>query len=582
MLSQFKTEQSGQVAVIFAFSLLPICAVGGFCLDTQHKMQRIMKVQSVMDAAILAAGRVKQSGATELEIESALVDFVTPQLAGLPGLNCAPPTLTILVADDQLLGSIDCRQETTLMQIFGHTHMPFTSQAASHYAVGRLDAAFVFDASNSMSGQRMTELKEAATEAINTLLPADAPADVISNTRIAMASYSTMLNAGPYFQQVTNVPPTRTYYHTVERDMTDADRSPGSLFDEIFIGLYDADGSNLISELGNNAVIKVTHAQLADMTITVTLTPSHSLYTEVESVRLELSGEESADKTENVSPYSLYGDSGLANLDGEHWQPGDYSIRIRAYRRDNLIGLRVFDEEIDFELFVDGQKETSTATHTITSTCVWDRDGDEKFTDAAPGPGAYLSHLQAWFKEIGSHPDGGYWETGFNQYGERRRSAGTCITQPPVELTNERDDLIDYVSTLTMDSYTAGHLGVAWAYYLISDRWASIFDDTAEPTLFTDTDTTKAVILMTDGAFNYYGHRGQGDSDQQARALCDEMKGKEIAIYSVAFRAPSAGKQLMEYCATTPAFYFDARNGTELKRAYKEIALYLSDLRLSQ
>lgn len=581
-LKRFKTHQAGQVVVLFAFMLVPICTVCGFALDYQMALQRAQKVQAVLDSAVLAAARTKQSGASAADTEIALANFVTPQISDLGGLDCDPPDVT-LTSDSQILAEIECVQDTSLMHLVGAEEMPFLVKAASHYTVGQLDVAFMFDTSMSMNAEnRLRHLKVAATEAIDVLLPVGASPELIENTRVAMSSYSTMLNAGPYFEQVTGATPTRTYYHTSETKLTDNDLSDGHQVGEMFIGLYDTDTGKLIAELGDGAVIRVKQASLDDMSIAVTFDSSHSLQSEVESIRLELSGEETVDQTENVPPYSLYGDSGINNLDGERWQTGDYTLRVRAHKKDNLLGLKVFDEELDFKLFVQGDTKTDSKSFEYTSTCVYSRDGTEAFTDATPGPGAYLAYQQAWFKSDTRHPDGGYWQVGYNKHGEHKRLSDRCQTQPPVELTNDRTTLIDYVASLTTDAYTAGHLGVAWSWYLISDQWGSIFDGDATPVAFTDSETEKAVVLMTDGAFNYAPYARQGRSPEQARALCDNMKLKGVTIYAVAFKASSSGQDVLKHCVTDLTFYFDAQNGDDLKKAYKEIALLLSDLRISQ
>lgn len=581
-LERFNTHQTGQVAVLFAVMLIPICAVGGFALDYQMTLQRVQKVQAVLDSAVLAAAKTKQIGASEAETKRALANFVTPQIGNLGGLDCDPPDVT-LTADSEILAEIECAQETSLMHLVGPADVPFLVKAASHYTVGQLDVAFMFDTSSSMRyDNRLGHLKVAATEAIDVLLPDGASPELIENTRVAMSSYSTMLNAGPYFEQVTGATPTRTYYHTTETKLTDDDLSDGSQVRDMFIGLYDTDTGKLIAELGDGAVIRVKQASLDDVSIAVTFDSTHSLRTEVESIRLELSGEETADQTENVPPFSLYGDSGIGDLNGKRWQTGDYTLRVRAYKKDNLLGRKVFDEELDFKLFVQGDTKTDSKSFEYTSTCVYSRDGAEAFTDATPGPGAYLAYQQAWFKIDARNPDGGYWQVGYDKHGERKELSDKCRTQPPIELTNDRTTLINYVSSLTTDAYTAGHLGVAWSWYLISDQWGSIFDGDATPVSFSDSETTKAVVLMTDGGFNYAPYARQGRSPDQARALCDNMKLKGIAIYAVAFKASSAGQDVLKHCVSDLTFYFDAQNGDDLKKAYKEIALLLSDLRLSQ
>ena len=60
------------------------------------------------------------------------------------------------------------------------------------------------------------------------------------------------------------------------------------------------------------------------------------------------------------------------------------------------------------------------------------------------------------------------------------------------------------------------------------------------------------------------------------------MQNKSKLVYSVEFRAPTAGQRVLQDCATSPTTYFNASNRDELKAAYKEIAVQLSDLRLSE
>ena len=87
---------------------------------------------------------------------------------------------------------------------------------------------------------------------------------------------------------------------------------------------------------------------------------------------------------------------------------------------------------------------------------------------------------------------------------------------------------------------------------------------------------------MTDGAFNTEVFPEQGDSAAQARDLCDNMKLKDIKVYAVALNAPTAGQQVLSYCASGPEFYFQPETGAELTDAYKQIATSISDLRISQ
>lgn len=585
MFADFKRDCRGKVVIIFALILIPLLAVVGFAVDFQQTVKRKGKVQLVLDSAVLAAARVKQTGVSDDVVKLSVQQFFDAQIAGLGGLACNPVSVVIVPNSEEIDANIRCKQDTTLMKVVGQDEMTFKVVSGSEYGIDKIDVAFMFDISGSMnSNSRLTNLKIAAQEAVDTLLPADASQELIDNTRLAMVSYNAMVNAGDYFQAVTGVTPTRTYTHVIEPEYDEDDLTPGDVYDDFLIGLYDTDTDELIAEIGDGAVIEVETWQDDDLTIAVTLAPSHDLYGEVESMRMELRGTEYQNKSENVEPYALYGDGGsLNNMTGRSWDMGDFELRLRAYSNNNLGGTKEFDETFYFTLVLKDNFEPETKTYTLTSTCVWERDGAENFTDAAPGNNAYLSYQQAWFVEDSSQSDRGDWYVGHpNRPYDGKYDGDECRNVEPLALTNDRTDLSNYISSLTAGGYTAGHLGVAWTWYLVAEDWDSVFTGDEAPFPYSEPDSAKVVILMTDGAFNAEIFPGQGSSDEQARALCDNMHLRDVQVYSVALNAPSAGKEVLEYCASSPEFYFEPENGEEFTDAYQHIATSISDLRISK
>lgn len=535
-----------------------------------------------MDSAVLAAARVKQTGATDAEIKIAVQQFLDAQIANLGGLDCDPAVVTVYENAEEIDASIYCEQTTSLIKVVGRDDMPFRVVSGSEYGIDKVDVAFMFDVSGSMnSSSRLTNLKAAAHEAIDVLLPEGASPELIEDTRLAMVSYNAMVNAGDHFEDVTGVTPTRTYTHTIQPVFTEDELTKGNVYDEMFIGLYDTDTGQLISEVGDGAKIKIEDWQDDDLTIAVTLDGDNTLYGQVESMRMQLRGTEYKNKNENGEPYALYGGSGIGY--GESWDMGDFTIRLRAYSENDRQGTKLFDETISFTLALADNLVERDTEYTLTSTCVWERDGTEKFTDAAPGPGAYLAHQEAWFTENSSYSSGGYWNVGHpNRPNNSTYDGNECRNHAPVELTNDRDTLKTYVNSLTAGGMTAGHLGVAWTWYLVAEDWETVFMGDAAPLDYSEPDSAKAVILMTDGSFNAEIFPEQGDSDDQARALCDAMKLKDIKVYAVALNAPQAGKDVLSYCASGSDYYFEPETAAELTEAYKKIATSISDLRISK
>ena len=255
------SDDAGQVVIIFALSIIPIFAVAGFAIDFQNTVKKKQKVQLIMDSAVLAAARIKQTGASDSDVRAALSAYMNAQLDPIGGgMTCKTPSIAVGTSAERITASISCSQPTSLTRVIGQEKMDFRVGAVAEYGIDKIDVAFMFDVSGSMnSSSRLTNLKTAAIDAINILLPADATPALIENTRLSMVTYNTMVNAGPFFELVTGVPATRTYKHTIGGSGSGAGSSKrtdtGDLLDDLEITLIDADRGSAISLIGDDAEI---------------------------------------------------------------------------------------------------------------------------------------------------------------------------------------------------------------------------------------------------------------------------------------------------------------------------------------
>lgn len=178
-------------------------------------------------------------------------------------------------------------------------------------------------------------------------------------------------------------------------------------------------------------------------------------------------------------------------------------------------------------------------------------------------------------------------------------TSGDCesgITQTITPLTSDKDVLLAQSEAMQDWVYTAGHLGTAWAWYLLSPDWGYVWpDDENVPAAYNAENTRKIAVLMTDGEYNRQFCNGvyedlievceaPDDSTSQARELCSQMKAKGIIIYTVGFNIAnnSSPAVTMQQCATDPSKYFRPKTGAELVKNFQEIAQDITDLRLSQ
>ncbi|MEL7043216.1 MAG: pilus assembly protein TadG-related protein [Pseudomonadota bacterium] len=149
-----------------------------------------------------------------------------------------------------------------------------------------------------------------------------------------------------------------------------------------------------------------------------------------------------------------------------------------------------------------------------------------------------------------------------------------CPVRPTVHSLNRNvGNIKAHLNRLDTGSYTSGHVGVAWAWYLLSPKWKNVWPAASRPLAYGGTDVIKAVILMSDGQFNYVTspHDMRFSSNRLAQDLCQEMRKKGILIFSVAYDLDPAYQAVLQNCAGDPNRFYDVAAGGDLSAVYTEI-----------
>lgn len=173
-----------------------------------------------------------------------------------------------------------------------------------------------------------------------------------------------------------------------------------------------------------------------------------------------------------------------------------------------------------------------------------------------------------------------------------------CPNAQIVPLTDDRDVLLGKIPTFAATGSTAGQLGAAWAWNLVSPKWSSIWPSASQPAAY-GPDTDKFVILMTDGVYNTIGGVMNGGNAQPASdlsvAICNQMKNQGITVYTVGFDLDSIwpmsdrtrATDTLKACAgkkghpNPEQFFYQADDGAALSSAFSSIATAIMRLRLS-
>lgn len=221
------------------------------------------------------------------------------------------------------------------------------------------------------------------------------------------------------------------------------------------------------------------------------------------------------------------------------------------------------------------------------STCVSERDGDEAFTDAAPSTASLGRNYHA------ASP--------------MASTTNPCTTPTITPLSTNKTTLKSQVDALAAGGSSGGHVGIAWGWYLLSPNFGSLWPASA-PAAYGEDHLFKILVLMTDGEYNSSYCNGviaqdstsgsgssndhincngpKGHSYVQSDALCDAMKasGKDVIVYTVGFDVYNStnAQNLVADCATDSEHAYYPNTGAELKAAFQLIAQEISQLRLSE
>ena len=203
------------------------------------------------------------------------------------------------------------------------------------------------------------------------------------------------------------------------------------------------------------------------------------------------------------------------------------------------------------------------ATYNLTD-CVTERNGNHRFTEDAPGPGRWINPMYTY--------------------------NGSCRpSQTLIPMTTDHAQLQTVVDGLQASGGTAGHLGTAWGWYMLSPNWQSVWPVGSQPEAHNEDELIKATIIMTDGDYNTeycHGvndstincHSPNGTSKAQAEELCTRMKDTGVVVYAIGFGISSGSSQerLLKDCATDDTKWFFPYDGEQLRAAFQTIGKQLS------
>src|SRR5262249_54380303 len=154
------TAASGNVGVAFALTMIPLCAVLGVAIDYLRASNLRLDLQSVVDAAVLAAGA--EGGDDEAGLRNTISLYIganlrTADRAALGAVRISfvkPATIRV---------EAEAVSQNALLSLVGIDRTP-VAVASEAVRASPLEVALVLDNTGSMKGAREAAMRKAVRE----------------------------------------------------------------------------------------------------------------------------------------------------------------------------------------------------------------------------------------------------------------------------------------------------------------------------------------------------------------------------------------------------------------------------------
>ena len=612
LLGRFGADERGVFGVIFAVMAIAIVAFGGAVVDYVSVQQAKTRAQVALDAAALAL-QPKIYTQDEETIRASAERLLIERIG-----DATIAAQVTAASFDQIAGTLDLTADVTVqtnfVRLVGINSLTAGLLSEATRGATNIEVALALDTTGSMAGNKIVALRKATNELIDIIVK-----DVQDPTysKLALVPYAATVNPGIYADAARGTIPaglpitgvawaaragTNITAITKGTQTTITSANHG-LNTGDYVWVDDVAGMTTLNEKiyrvskkDNNSFMLLTTAN-ANIN-----SSSYSNYSSGGTVTAcKSSGCEVNVTTQNAHGFStgdyvrIVGTGGTTSVNNTTYQvtsQGASSFSLNGTTPNTLIlnnptppskatyrtytsGGNAYCTKLGCEYYYFLKANNSYDTYQVSS-CVTER---KSYNTTDEGPS--LARL------------------GYNY----PSSTAPCVSVPITPLTTNKTDLHATANALPASGATAGHLGLAWAWYMVSPNFASMLPEESKPGSYDADNLRKFVILMTDGAFNTMYCDGvlskdssnggtsvknscnapSGDSWTQATRLCTEMK-KHVTVFTVGFDIDNdvSTQNRMKACATTENHFFLASNETQLLAAFRNIAETISALRVSR
>jgi Flp pilus assembly protein TadG len=596
---RFARDEGGNVAMIWGLAAVVLVGMVGAALDFSNANSAKAHLQNAADAAVLVAERMADKPFAERE--AAAEQFFRASLTSYPeGSSAVFAVEALSGGGHKVTASMPAR--SGLSRLISDRHLVVRTSSEARQEGTDLEVALVLDITGSMGGQRIVDLKAAANDLVDIVVRAEQEPYY---SKVALVPYSIGVNLGADAADARGAvtPPTAivdaNWKNGAAKAMTGATRANPVVITSAGHGFDDGDYVRITGVSGmtqiNNRIFQVANRTANTFQLAGVNGSTYSNYSSGGSIQkcftatCEVQVTAAAHGLANNDYVFIVGVNGMTQINNAAnttWQVSNVSANTFVLKTTNgpaygafTNGGQAYCTVAGCEYFRFTNASNNLRVHRI-STCVSERIGGNAYNDVAPAV-ARVGRVYA-------------------------STSNPCPGATVMPLTSDRDALRAEINSYTVTGSTAGQIGIAWGWYMVSPNFSSLWPAASQPKAYGSPNLRKIAVLMTDGAFNTPYCNGviaqnagsgsgssadkincnatNGNPFDQAREVCEAMKDAGVTVYTVGFglSGGSEASEVLEECASGSANAFNASNGAELRDAFRSIATAISLLRLTR
>jgi Flp pilus assembly protein TadG len=527
---KFLRREDGTVTVFAAIVFILMVGVGGIAVDIMRYETQRAQMQYTLDRAVLAAASLSQAREPEEVVNSYF------ETAGLGDYR-----LRVDVEEGVNFRRVEAQAEmelqTLFMSIFGQRVLTSPAAGAAEERIRNVEVSMVLDISGSMgSSNRMTRLKPAAREFVSSVLEPNANPNNNQLVSISIVPYNGHVNVGTTVSSVFQLSDEHSYSRCSRfywEDFTVSGLNPTVPIQRM--AHFDRDSNSW------NDPVRRPRCPTDDYGAILPWSQNEgALHGLIDS--FDPNGTTAIDAGMRwavalLDPLARPALSGLVSDGTVH---EDFDGRPAAYNDTESLKIVV--------LMTDG---ANTQQYDVTDQY---RDGPSPFW-RDPDDGDFSVYYEEW---------GLYWHEDHDRWRDYPDGGGD---DDAVQL--DYADLWHHIPVREVEE-DLFHRD-AWEEHDNQDSWVN--------------DWRRPTVQSMGNEYDYWDIVDQyvwaDEGDRRLRQMCDVAHANNIVVFSISFEAPTRGREVMRYCASSDAHYYDVE-GIDISNAFASIARTINQLRLVQ